>query len=137
MAPLPPTRAAADPAAAAAAGASLTVVDYRSQFARSAPADAAGIATVEFGPVPSGLLWLVQRMRVMTNSATASTLAVYAGPVDDSNMVDGTIVGNQDTADEASPILVDSNLMLTLQWTGATPGAIGTARIQHQVVQRA
>jgi hypothetical protein len=62
---------------------------------------------------------------------------VYAGPPSQQNFVDGTESGNIDTADETSPILIESATALTIQWTGASMGAVGTARIQYQIVQRA
>lgn len=132
--PLPPARAAAS--ASPSSGAGLTVVDYRKEALRSAPAPASGIITLTFDPVGPGVLWLVQRITVLCTSTTQTAAVVYAGAVDPSNMVDGTSSGNLDTADESSPVLVDSSISLTIQWTGASPGAIATARIQYQVVQR-
>jgi hypothetical protein len=91
---------------------------------------------VEFDPVDSGSLWLVERITVLCDSSTDTQAVAYAGSPAARNFVDGTSRGNFDTADEASPILVDSNVVFTVQWTGASAGARGTARIQYQLVQR-
>lgn len=116
-------------------GAALTVLDYKTASG-TAVAGADGSILVEFDPVDSGCLWLVERITVLCDSSTPTQAAAYAGSPAARNFVDGTAHGNFDTADEASPILVDSNVVFTLQWTGASAGARGTARIQYQLVQR-
>jgi hypothetical protein len=117
-------------------GATLTVVDFRTAAGTTAPADASGVITYEFPPVDAGYLWLVERITVMCPSTTPTQAIVYAGGVSPTNFVDGTDRGNLDTADESSPILVDSSVVLTCQWTGASLGARGTVRVQYQLVQR-
>lgn len=124
------------PAAGDGSAPLLTVLDYRTIAKSSAPASAAGVATVTFDPVPDGCLWLVERITVVCSSSAATKCMVYAGDPALSTFVDGTASGNFDTADEASPVLVDSNVSLTVQWTGATAGAVGTVRIQYQLVKR-
>ena len=134
--PLPPLRTAlATGPSSAAAG--LTVVDYRSPYLTSGPADAAGLMSVTFEPVPPGYLWLIQRATVSTTSTAATRAMMYAGAPSPQNFVDGTNSGNLDISDENAPIMLDSSTQLLIQWTGATPGATGTARIQYQLVQRA
>ena len=128
--PLPPTRADA------LTGNALSVVDYRSVSQSTDPADAAGVIVATFDPVPPGLIWLVERMTVTTTSAPPTIAMVYAGAASSSNLVDGSSSGNLDTADEASPILIESNTSLTVVWTGAAAGAVGTCRVQYQLVQR-
>jgi hypothetical protein len=118
-----------------AAGAALTVLDYKSA-ALDSIAGADGVILVEFPPVDAGTLWLVERITVMCDSSTPTQAVAYAGSPAARNFVDGTSRGNFDTADQASPILIDSNVVLTLQWTGASAGARGTARVQYQLVRR-
>lgn len=127
---LPPRRADAG------AGAALTVLDYQSKFKTTAPGTASGILTATFDPVPPGLFWLIGRMTIVTTSITPTACAVYDGASTPQNLVDGSSSGNLDTADENSPILVESNNTLTVVWTGASVGAVGTVRVQYQLVQR-
>jgi hypothetical protein len=127
---LPPT------AAAAGGGASLTVRDYVSTFQVTKPADATGVMTATFDPVPPGLFWLIERITVSTTSATPTTVMVYAGDPSPYTYVDGSAAGNLDVADESSPILVNSATSLTAVWAGASVGAVGTIRIQYQLVSR-
>lgn len=127
---LPPTRAAGD------AGAALSVVDYRSTSLTTDPAGPDGIMLATFDPVPPGNFWLLERITVSTTSTTGTRALVYAGAPSAGNFVDGTERGDLDTADEASPILIESSLSLLVIWTGASPGAVGTVRIQYQLVTR-
>jgi hypothetical protein len=127
---LPPVRAASG------VGAGLSVLDYRSESLRTHPAAADGTMTAEFEPVPPGLIWLLERITVFTDSDMPTRAMVYAGTPSPQNFLDGSEGGNLDTADNACPSLIESNTPLTVQWTGATPGSIGTARIQYQLVSR-
>jgi hypothetical protein len=127
---LPPVRAQV------AGGSALSVVDYRSEYLTTLPAGNDGILTIDFEPVPPGLLWLLQRTAVSTTSTTPTRALLYAGAAVPQNFLDGTERGNLDVADNASPVLVESSTSLTVQWTGASPGAIGTIRIQYQLVSR-
>lgn len=129
--PLPPTRVQS-----AAGGVSLSVIDYRTRYLTTAPAGASGTIGVTFDPVPPGYFWLLQRFTVLCTSSTKTRAMVYAGDPAAQNLLDGTEVGNLDIADEQSPILLDSNTALTVQWTGASAGAVGTVRVQYQLVQR-
>jgi len=129
---LPPQRAATD---GGAGGSGLSVVDYRSGYLITPPGT--GTLTAEFEPVPSGCLWLLQRITVMCTSTTATQAIVYAGYPNPQNYVDATDRGNLDVADEAQPILIESNVPLVVQWTGASAGSQGTVRVQYQLVTRA
>lgn len=128
---LPPQRPSGD-----GGGGGLAVVDYRSAFAQTGPADLSGVITAEFDPVPVGLLWLVQRVTVACSSSQPTAAGLYVGDPQPANLVDATQAGNLDTADESSPILVDSNVTLTCRWINADPGSVGVVRIQYQLVQR-
>jgi hypothetical protein len=119
-------------------GASLAVVDFRSDYLSAGPAESDyATLTATFDPVPAGYLWLVQRITVLTDSTTPTQATVYAGYPSPQNFVDGTERGNLDTADESSPILIDSSVSLAVVWTGASLGSTAHARIQYQLVQRA
>lgn len=98
-------------------------------------ADAAGEATVEFGPVPNFAFWLIQSITVANDGAAASEARVYVGSAQPSNLVDGTIAGNLDVSDRNQPILVPGGETLRIEWTGATAGSDSTAVIQYQLAQ--
>jgi hypothetical protein len=117
-------------------GVALLVVDYRT-VAASTPAAAGGTCSVTLDPVPAGYFWLVERITVLNTSSTATTAYVYEGDPAPGNFRDGTSRGNLDVADESSPILVDSTRYLTVLWTGASNGAVGTVTVQYQLVKRA
>lgn len=117
-------------------GVSYTTVDRRIAVATTKGANAAGIAQAVFPAVPEGYLWLVERMTVMCDSALPTQATVYAGDPIPINLIDGTSRGNLDVADETSPALVQTGLPLTAVWSGCTPGAIGTIRVQYQLVTR-
>ena len=117
-------------------GAALQVIDYRTSALRSQPAPASGVVTLTFAQVPDGQLWRVERITVTSTSSTNTTAVVYSGDLDTTNIVDGTASGNLDIADQLSPIVVDSTLSLTIAWSGVSVGALCTARIQYQIVQR-
>lgn len=121
---------------AATQGVSYTIVDRRVAVATTQPAPASGVAQGELPAVPDGYLWLVDRMTVMCDSAAPTQATVYAGAPSPLNFVDGTSRGNLDVADETSPILVETGESLTVLWSGCTPGAVGTIRVQYQLVTR-
>jgi hypothetical protein len=113
----------------------LVVVDYRHAVATSQPA-AGGTCTALVPAVPADETWLVDRMTVLCTSTTDTEARVYIGSADGRNLVDGSISGNLDIADESQPVLADSGDELRCVWTGATDGAVGTFRIQYRLVQR-
>lgn len=108
-------------------------VGYDSVVGQSAPA-AGGAMEAVFGPVPQGTAWLVERVLVITNSATPTTCFIFLGEARDQNLIEGTNSGNLDVADEASPIMVPGNTELRVRWGGASDGAIGTCRVQYRAI---
>lgn len=118
-------------------GAGLQVLDYRSESVTTAACvGAPWLLVAEFPPVDPGTFWLLERITVTTTATGPTRAMVYAGGISPINFLDGTERGNFDVADNASPILVDSNTALTIQWSGVELGAVATARIQYQIVAR-
>lgn len=111
--------------------------DYRQTPATSAPAPASGVASVIFGPVPDNELWLLDRISVSCTSAAVTVCTLYLDLVDPQHALDYTPSGNYDIADEASPIQIPSSSSLIVQWTGASLGAVGSARTQMRILRRA
>lgn len=125
-----------EPAAGAGDGVQLRTVDYRRAAQTSDPA-AGGLASVEFDGPETGLLWLIERITVHSSSTSATTCSVYAGQPAPANLADRSWSGNNDIADETSPILLESSQPLVLVWEGASAGARCTASIQYRVAVRA
>ncbi|HSX68134.1 hypothetical protein [Nocardioides sp.] len=111
------------------------VSDYRQRTGRTQPA-AGGVCQLDFGQVPEGELWLVERVVVSCDSSTPTAAFLYDTSVDDSRVLDGTRVGNFDVADNNSPIQVASGTTLVVAWDGASNGAIGQARVQYVVLRK-
>jgi hypothetical protein len=98
--------------------------------AASVSPGAAGGAMEAIFQVPGDRVWRIERITVSSTSGAVTTLTVYVGTVDPANIVDQSTNGNSDIADETNPIFVPGNAVLRFRWTGATDGAVGTARIQ-------
>lgn len=80
--------------------------------------------------VPGDRVWKIERIAVSTTSTQPTAASVYVGNNDPDNLVDYTPSGNADVADETNPIVLGSGQVLRVRWTGASVGAVGTARIQ-------
>lgn len=101
---------------------------------QQATVGAAGTAQVELGPVPPFKTWRVARLAVlMSGSALQPEARVYRNAVDDSAFVDGTYSGANDSADYPTPITLGQGEKLIVRWTGASPAAIATARIDGEL----
>ncbi|NUP79746.1 MAG: hypothetical protein HOV96_19595 [Nonomuraea sp.] len=113
------------------------VWDYVKKTASSLPA-VNGSCLAALPPVPDGELWFVDRLRVMCNSTSNTIAYVYAnGSLADDFVEDGTLTGNFDVADNASPLLLLTGEPLTIQWTGASAGAVARLRAQITVMRLA
>lgn len=88
-----------------------------------------GTATVNIGPRKYGDRWTVTTLASQSNSALETTLKVYRGAAVPTAVVASTYSGNNDNAGGAA-IEIGSADKLVFQWTGATPGAICTCRIE-------
>lgn len=115
------------------------VWDYTKRIVRSnVPAGAAGTCFAQLPPVPTDELWFLDRYRVMSNSTTPTVAYLYSGTPDvDDNVEDGTLTGNFDVADNASPLALLPTEQLTVTWTGASLGTIGRFRTQITVMKLA
>lgn len=100
---------------------------------RQAAANGAGVAQAVFGPVQPGYQWRVERIAISSDSALASAFTMYLETIDPTNIVESTPSGNNDIADETQPILVPEGSRLLAVWTGATPGALCSVRIQYTI----
>lgn len=114
------------------------VWDYRKPVTRSNVPAAGGTCFAQLPPVPDDELWFVDRIRVMSDSTTATVAYCYSGTPDvDDNVEDGTLTGNFDVADNASPMALLPTEQLTVVWTGASDGTIGRLRAQITVMRLA
>ncbi len=106
-------------------------VDHRTVGLIAGPSEG-GVMSVALPAPPDGYVHLIERVGIsVAGSANATVFTLYVGDAEPQNQVDYTSNGNQAQADEFSRILVPSGQPLTLEWTGATNGAIGYARVQY------
>lgn len=106
------------------------------QFASQNSAAASGnVATTTFPAVPTGFLWLVGRITVVSNSTTPTSLGIYLDTVANGSLLDYTLSGNSDVADENTPIVITAGHKLVANWTNASNGSIGTCNLQYQLIQ--
>lgn len=114
----------------------LRDLDVRS-VALSSKAASGGKCSVTFDQVPVDRLWLVDRLIVFCTSGTPTIAYVFDDPAEPTNaLLGGTNAGNFDYDDANNPYLVDGGKQLHILWTGASNGAIGTARAQYRVSTR-
>jgi hypothetical protein len=123
-----PGHPATFPAGGAAVGRRL--VDKFAGGGDTAPADASGVLEWLSSVVPAGQQWEVERISISTTSGAPTTAFVYVGDPVPRNLVDGSSSGNLDVADETQPIVVPGGQRLRIRWTGASLGAVGSARVQ-------
>lgn len=95
-----------------------------------ATADANGRAVASTGPAKYGESWDVTLISTTTNSADESQLRVYRGVESDSAQILSTYSGNSDTAGGGSTIAIPSQDKIVFVWSGCTPNATCTARIE-------
>lgn len=123
------------PPAGPAPGAGLSYTAQLVVDRQSIPlASNTGIVQLASNPQP-GTGFLIERISVNSNSATPTTARVYVGSPEPQNEMDLTLAGNEDVADEASPIYVPAGATFTIVWTGGSAGANYTARVQYAVIQ--
>lgn len=99
-------------------------------------AGADGKMAVELQQVPDNELWLVDRIRVSSTSVIKSQVYLYENDATSlENVIDGSLSGNFDVADNASPILLVGGIRLVFQWEGAEAGSLGFARVQWTILR--
>lgn len=92
-----------------------------------------GTAEVIFGPVDSGCVMAIFQAQVMVEgSDTEGPAYLYVGSVSPQNFKSGTKTGTLDNASWAHGLRVPSNEVVTLVWTGLTPGATCYGSIEGQ-----
>jgi hypothetical protein len=88
-----------------------------------------GTVTLSYAP-PSTYKWQVGHIGVSSTSALASSASVFV----DGTFYCGTSSGNGDSAD-GTPLQVNDTSIITITWTGATPGSLVAAVLLVQEVQ--
>lgn len=99
------------------------------EFAQ-ATANASGRAVAEAGPEKYGDIWEVTLISSNSNSSAESQLRVYRGVESNSAQLLSTYSANNDNASGGSAITVGAGDRLVFVWSGASSGAICTARIE-------
>jgi len=99
------------------------------------PATSSGVITAAFPAVPYDYYWYVEIISVSCNSTTSTQCYVYVDtPLQPQNVISTSNSGNLDQDDRNQAILVEPTKVMTIQWTGASLGSIGTARIQYKAM---
>lgn len=111
------------------------LVDVLYAQASSQPA-VNGVATVELPQLGGNERWLVDHAVVACTSSTATTARWYETAAVPSALLDGSSAGNFDVADWPQGLLVSPAQSLLVRWTGASPAAIATVRLQYRLYQR-
>jgi hypothetical protein len=112
----------------------LVELDRGDQALASKPAGADGLMTVAFEAVSGDRTWYVDRIAVSTTSSTDTQAIVYSGEPSPNRLLGFTSAGNLDYDDANSPYRIAGQQALTIVWTGASLGAIATARIQYRIL---
>lgn len=98
-----------------------------------------GRAVAELPTIPdAGYGYLIERVYVFTNSTTAAEARAYVGAEAAQNAMDLSLNGNEDVADENSPIYVPTGVQFQVIWSGITVPAGGleaVCRVQYSVIQ--
>ena len=88
-----------------------------------------------FAPVPYDYYWYVEIISVQCNSTSQTQCYVYnQTPLQPQNIVSTTNSGNLDQDDRHQPILIQPTQQMSIQWTNASVGSIGTAQIQFKAM---
>jgi hypothetical protein len=112
----------------------LEVYEYSHQVVQGS--EDGGIITATLRPgVGNGVLLLIDRIVVQTDSSTPTTCRFYLGEVADENLVEWTGSGDIDIADETQPLYVPGTSLLIAVWSGASANAVGTVRYQYRVAR--
>lgn len=104
--------------------------DWLEEERTSAPADATGTITIDFGQLDPVVMWLVDRIVVHCTSSTTTALKIYDSAVTPARLRDRTSQGNDNAGDYPNGLLFRPSRSMVLQWTGATAGAVATAAAQ-------
>lgn len=112
----------------------LVEIDRGDQARSSLPADATGVMVVLFDAVTGDRTWYIDRISISTTSTTATQAFVYSGEPSPNRLLSNTAAGNLNYDDASSPYRIAGQQALTLVWTGASLGAIATARIQYRIL---
>lgn len=104
----------------------LSLRPFKKKESAEAVADAAGIARCVFGAPAIGWSWDIERMVVVGGGSAIA----YVGGEQVSRIVDLTASGSGDVADENSPIYAEDGEVLSVVFSGVTPGVLCTANAQ-------
>ncbi len=122
--------------ASPAPGGRTLALEALQREARTVTSDAAGDATVEFGPADQGHLWLLESMLIrVVDAAPGSAASVYIGSVSPAAIVAGTTHGDLDTADGDPPIYVPGGSSIFVVWSGAGVGNVCLASAQYRIMR--
>lgn len=98
----------------------------RFRDAESVTLDASGAGSVTLAP--RGCDWRIDLTTVTTSTSTSTPVAtLYTGSISESNLLEATYDGSQDTSDTTHWVLAGEQLVCA--WTGGDAGARATVRV--------
>lgn len=110
-------------------------LDVRFQGAASA----AGVIEIVAGPLAAGESWYIDRAAISTTSVLLSEFRAFTGSrasADARDLIDGSAGGNLDVMDTPAPWRVLPRQFLTMRWTNATAGSLGSIHLQGRRIVR-
>lgn len=111
-----------------------TELAWQDLLTSSPAATSSGIITATFPPVAAGRWWIIDRLVVSSTSSVQTVASLYDGDIGPNTLLGATAQGNLDY-DSTSGLRIDGGKTLSVQWTGASQGAVGTARVQLRIFQ--
>lgn len=112
------------------------VVAYQ-RLRRSGVVDADGRIVLNFGTVPSGVEWFIERISITCDSTVQTAFDMYVDMESDLYRLEHSPIGNDNIADYACPIWIPSSTLLLAVWSNVTAiganGAQAVAQISAQV----
>lgn len=111
-----------------------SLYDYGRKFLSADAVSANGQAIATVATVPSDELWMVDLVRVRSDSSDVTSTA-YICRDDPEYDISGTATGAYDVADQSSPIHMPAGSTLLIVWKGIPDGLTPSAYVQWTVLK--
>lgn len=96
--------------------------------------DAAGVALVVLGPVPTWAQWQITNIAVSLTAGSGEA-RIYATPEpNDASLLAGTYAAELDNAPCNPPLVLDTGEALSVRFTDCTPGETATVVLRGELV---
>ena len=102
----------------------------------SGPADSNGFCQAQIGPVSNGQTWFVEFLRIKNNSATATSVELFANEIGDLYSLDSSPTEGNDnwfSAPGSPGYWLGAGETMLVVWNSADLGSIGSVNAQVKV----